>query len=249
MPRVRKVWEVPELRDYQSLLPLAGKGRKEKQSRFPHSGLLRRSELFFVIKPPSCMSKQIHDAACRHAVGRTSRIAHPAELLHVSLLLMDEFDEPPYHLVPRIETAIGSIRARPFDIVLDGCALYGNGQHLALTSSNRNSGIQAFVRMLHGALTRHNLPRIALRSLSPHVTIIYGYGRRELMSVKEPYAWPADEFALIYSHNGERRHEEFGRWHFDAEAPPYARPPTQLYLPALSETETRQSRRHDKGRH
>jgi RNA 2',3'-cyclic 3'-phosphodiesterase len=220
-----------ELRDHQPLLPLARGGIEEKQFRFPHTKLPRRSELFFVIKPTLCLSQEIHDAACQHALGRTNRSPHLAELLHVSLLLMDEFDEPPYHLIPRIETAVRSIRARPFEIVMDGCALYGNGQHLALTSRAKNSSLQAFVRMLHGALTRHNLPRQASRSLSPHVTIIYGYGRRELMAVREPYVWRADEFALIYSHNGEGRREEFGRWHFDAEAPPYMRLPDQLCLP------------------
>lgn len=219
------------MRNHQQLLPLARGGIEEKPLRLLHSKLPRRSELFFVIKPPLCLSQEIYEAACRHALGRTNRTPHPAGLLHVSMLLMDEFDEPPYHLVPRIETAVRSIRARPFEIVLDGCALYGNGQHLALTSRAKSSSIQAFVQMLHGALTRHNLPRQALRSLSPHVTMIYGYGRREVMALEEPYVWLADEFALIYSHNGEGRHEEFGRWHFDAGAPPYPRPPSQLSLP------------------
>lgn len=173
----------------------------------------------------------MHETARLHALGRTTRQPHPAQLLHVSLLLMDEFASPPYHLIPRIEAAVGSIRARPLDIVLDGCALYGNGQHLALTGSGKSTDIQAFVRMLHGALTRHNLQRQVSRFSSPHVTIIYGYGRKELLTVGKPYTWLASEFSLVYSHKGEKRHEQFGCWRFDTNAPPYPRQPTQLSLP------------------
>lgn len=219
------------MRYYQPMLPLIGTTPEGNPVPIPSSALPWRSKLFFLIKPPPCLSDEIYGLASSHVHGRTNRQPHPAALLHVSLLAMGQFDEPPYHLLPRIKAAIGSIRARPIRITLDESALYGGARHLALTSSGRNSDIQAFVRMLHGALTRHNLPRQTLTSISPHVTIIYGYGRRELVTRREPYEWLADEFALVYSHNGERRHEEFYRWRFDAEAAPYAKPPRQLYLP------------------
>lgn len=215
---------------HQPPLPLAGNTPEERRSRYAHVAPPRKSELFFVLKPPASLSEEIYEAACAHARGRTSRKPHAPHLLHVSLLLMDEFDKPPRELIPRIETAIGAIRARPLTVTLDGCALYGGGRHLALTSTARNADIQAFTRMLHGALSRQNLPRQAFRAPSPHVTIIYGYGRRELPTIEKPYAWLASKFALVYSHNGETRHEQFGCWSFDADAAPYCRPPSQLSL-------------------
>ncbi|TNM66386.1 2'-5' RNA ligase [Aliirhizobium smilacinae] len=181
----------------QSSMPLTGNAPKESGLRNPRSALSRRSKLFFVLKPPPSMSEEIYETACKHAHGRTNRQPHPADLLHVSLLLVDEFDKPPYELKPRIEAAVGSISARPLKVRLDGCDLYGGERHLALTGGGNSVDIQAFARMLHRALTKHNLPRQAFRLPSPHVTIIYGYGRRELLIVGKPYVWLASEFALV----------------------------------------------------
>lgn len=187
--------------------------------------------------------------ACEHAHGRTTRSPHPAELLHVSVLLMDQFDKPPHDLIPRIKAAIGTIKARPVGITLDACAIYGGGRHLALTSTAKNTDIQAFALMLHRELTRHNLPRQVLKAPSPHITIIYGYGRGELLTLRKQYSWVASEFELVYSHNGERRHEPFGRWRFDPEAPPYPKPPTQLCLLTEPIGRTADTPPHNSGRH
>jgi len=219
-----------ELPYHQPCLPLTGNVPEKNRSGQPHFAPRRSSELFFVLKPLPSLAEEIYKAACEHARGRTNRQPHPAHLLHVSLLLMDEFDKPPYDLIPRIETAIGSIRACPLTVTLDACAIYGGGRHLALTSATRNTDIQAFVRMLHGALSRHNLPRQAFRTPSPHVTIIYGYGRKEVLNIGKPFTWQAREFALVYSHKGETRHEPFGCWRFNADAPPYSRSESQLSL-------------------
>lgn len=221
---------------HQPCLPLTGNVPEKNLSEYPQFVPPRRSELFFVLKPPPSFAEEIYKAACDHAHGRTNRQPHPAHLLHVSLLSMDEFDKPPHDLIPRIEAAIGSIRARPLIVTLDACAICGGGRHLALTSAAKNADIQAFARMLHGALSRHNLPRQAFRAPSPHVTIIYGYGRKEVLNIGKPLTWQASEFALVYSHKGETRHEPFGCWRFDADAPPYSRPPSQLSL--LAETAT-----------
>ncbi|WP_312406121.1 2'-5' RNA ligase family protein [Rhizobium sp.] len=215
---------------HQPSLPLTGNAPEKNRSGHPHFAPRRRSELFFVLKPPPSLAEEIYKAACEHAHGRTNRQPHPAHLLHVSLLSMDEFDEPPYELIPRIETAIGSIRACPLTVTLDGCAIYGGGRHLALTSAAKNTDIQAFARMLHGALSRHNLPRQAFRAPSPHVTIIYGYGCKEVLNIGKLSTWQAREFALVYSHKGETRHEPFGCWRFNVDAPPYSRPASQLSL-------------------
>jgi 2'-5' RNA ligase len=219
-----------ELQYHQPSLPLTRNVHEKNRSGHPHFAPRRRSELFFVLKPPPSLAEEIYKAACEHAHGRTNRQPHPAHLLHVSLLSMEEFDEPPYELIPRIKKAIGSIKARPLTVTLDGCAIYGGGRHLALTSAAKNNDIQAFARMLHGALSRHNLPRQAFRAPSPHVTIIYGYGCKEVLNIGKLSTWQAREFALVYSHKGETRHEPFGCWRFNVDAPPYSRPASQLSL-------------------
>lgn len=169
--------------------------------------------------------------AARHAGSRTRRAAYPADLLHMTLLCMEQFDEPPRHLIPSIDAAIRWIRARPIRIDLDGSDLFGGKRHLVLTSSAVNRELRSFVRMLWNTLTRHNLPRFPLASFEPHVTVIYDCGKIGPLPVERPFGWVAEEFQLIYSHFGESRHEEFGRWRFDPEAPPYLSPPEQLRFP------------------
>lgn len=209
----------------RSLFPF---GRDRPSSRNTRKG--RRSKLFFALKFSDDLSLRIHDDTLRHAAGRTHRPAYPANLLHMTLLCMEEFYAPPYHLMPKIEQAMADIRARPIRIVFDRSAIFGKKQHLVLTGGDAHRELPSFVRMLHAALSRHNLPRYPATSFKPHVTVIYDCGRIKPMPVPEPYTYTASEFVLIYSHYGETRHEECGRWHFSATAPPYPRAAEQFQL-------------------
>lgn len=146
----------------------------------------------------------------------------------MTLLCMDEYFAPPYELIPRIEGAMAEISARPIFITLDRSVVFGAEKHLVLTNGTANPELRSFVLMLRDTLSRHNLPRDTRKSFKPHVTIIYGCGQIEPLAVGKPYAWTATEFQLVYSHHGESRHEEFGRWRFDPDAPPFPSTPEQL---------------------
>ena len=191
---------------------------------------LHPSKLFFALKPATFASRRMNRDAAGHARGRTRQTAYPADLLHMTLLCMEQFDAPPRYLRPSIDAALRKIRARPILIELDASDVFGGKKHLVVTSSSANRELRSFVRILRNTLTRHNLPRFPLTSFEPHVTIIYGCGKIDLLPVETPYSWVAEEFLLIYSHYGESRHEEFGRWDFDPDAPPYPILPEQLRL-------------------
>lgn len=209
----------------QSSLPFG-----EARAPSENAAGLQPSKLFFGLKPTSSLSFRMNHAAARHALDRTRRSAYPPHLLHMTLLCMEEFRAPPRRLIPVIQKAIGEIGARPIPIALDGSNLFGRKRHLVLTSSTVNRELRSFVRILRNTLSRHNLPCFPLTSFEPHVTVIYDCGQIDLLPVPQPYAWTAGEFLLIYSHYGESRHEEFGRWRFDPDAPPYPSSPEQLRL-------------------
>ena len=209
----------------QASLPLGGEDCTSPRGRTWHP-----SRLFLGLKPTAFASRKMNRDAARHAKARTWRSVYPVELLHMTLLCMEQFDEPPRHLIPHIDAAMYKIRARPIRIDLDGSGLFGGKRRLVLTSSAINRELRSFVRMLRNMLTKHNLPRFPLPSFQPHVTVIYGCGEIDLLPVKEPYSWIAEDFRLIYSHHGESRHEEFGRWGFDPDAPAYPSFPEQLRL-------------------
>ncbi|UXS33122.1 2'-5' RNA ligase [Agrobacterium tumefaciens] len=189
------------------------------------------NKVLLLLKPPAALAERIFaDASC-HAAGRTKREAYPAELLHITLLCIGCFETVPHGLVNRLKAALEEIKARPVPITFDRTSLFGNRNSLVLSSSREMPELKALVKMLQRALWRANLPYIAAPSFTPHLTMIYGCGKIEPMPAGKPYSWLAGSFELVFSHNGETRHEPLGRFALSAKADRYERPESQLYLP------------------
>lgn len=189
------------------------------------------SKLLLVLKPPPALAERIFADASHHAEGRTRREAYPAELLHITLMCIGCFDTVPHGLVKRLKAALGEVRARPVPITLDGSSLFGNRNSLVLRSSRDMPEIDALVRMLQRALWRANLPYIPASSFTPHITMVYGCGKIEPMPAGKPYSWLAGNFELVFSHNGETRHDSLGRFALSAKADSYE--PLESQLPLL----------------
>lgn len=200
----------------------------EKIRRFnPRSS----NKLLIMVKPPAALAERIFaDASC-HAEGRTKREAYPPALLHITLLCVGCFDTVPHGLVHRLKATLGEIKARPVPITFDGSSLFGNRNCLVLNSRREMLELKALAKMVQRALWRANLPYVAAPSFTPHLTMIYGCGKIETMPVEKPYSWLAGSFELIFSHNGETRHESLGRFALSAKADSYEQPECQLYLP------------------
>ncbi|AYM63836.1 2'-5' RNA ligase family protein [Agrobacterium fabrum] len=218
-----------ELTDKEGLRQLFLEGFElEKQRRInPRFS----SKVLIVVKPPAALAERIFTDASSHAAGRTKREAYPAELLHITLLCVGCFDTVPRGLVNRLKEALGEIRARPVPITFDGSSLFGNRNCLVLNSRREMLELRALAKMVQRALWRANLPYIAASSFMPHLTMIYGCGKIETMPVEKPYSWLAGSFEVIFSHNGETRHESLGRFALSAKADRYEQPESQLYLP------------------
>ncbi|EKJ94124.1 hypothetical protein C241_19811 [Bradyrhizobium lupini HPC(L)] len=200
----------------------------EKQRRVnPRFG----NKVLIVLKPPVALAERIFTDASCHAAGRTKRAAHPAELLHITLLCVGCFDTVPRSFANRLKAALGEIRARPVPITFDGSSLFGNRSCLALSSRREMLELRALAKMVQRALWRANLPFVAASSFTPHLTVVYGCGKIDIMPVEKPYSWLAGSFELIFSHNGETRHESLGRFPLSPKADRYEQPESQLYMP------------------
>lgn len=189
------------------------------------------SKLLIMVKPPAALAERIFaDASC-HAAGRTKREAYPPELLHITLLCVGCFETVPHGLVHRLKATLGEIKARPVPITFDGSSLFGNRNSLVLHSGSEMQELKALAKMVQRSLRRANLPYVAASSFTPHLTMIYGCGKIELMQVEKPYSWLAGNFELVFSHNGETRHELLERFALSPKADRYERPESQLHLP------------------
>ena len=189
-----------------------------------------RSKLLLLLKPPAALADRIFADASQYAEGRTRRAAYPAELLHITLLCIGCFETVPHGLISRLKAALGEINARPVPITFEETSLFGNRNSLVLRSSRDMPEIKALVKILQRALWRANLPFVTASSFTPHLTMIYGCGKIEPMPAGKPYSWLAGNFELVFSHNGETRHESLARFALSAKADRYERPESQLYL-------------------
>lgn len=194
------------------------------------SGSRSQSTLMFLLKPPKDLSLRMHQEAERQTKGDAAGPACPAHLLHMSLLCLGQFDAPPKAVIKRAEAAAERVQARPIPITLDSSGFLGSKRHLALYPGRGNPRIVQFGEILGRTLRHHNLAGMPKQQPTPHVTLSYDSCTDEPMSIERNYAWIAGEFVLVFSHHGEARHEEIGRWSLNPQAPPYATPAEQLKM-------------------
>ncbi|MDS7595938.1 2'-5' RNA ligase [Agrobacterium tumefaciens] len=187
-----------------------------------------QSKALFLLKPPQPVGEQIFADTCRHAGGRTHREAYPADLLHITLFCVGCFRTLPEGLLGRIQKAMDEIRARPIPVALDRSAIFGDRASLVLKSSYDTVEIEGLSRILQRHLRKKNLPFVQIGPSVPHITTIYGCGNIDTMPITQPYCWTADNFELVFSHYGQTRHEELGRWSLSTQADDYERPARQL---------------------
>jgi 2'-5' RNA ligase len=187
-----------------------------------------KRRLMFVFKPPAALTIKMNEDAAFYVASQNDRPPHPANLLHMSLVFVEEFEELPKALIRKAIAAAEEIRARPIPITLDSAGLFGATRHLALYPRGGNVPIWQFTELLGNALKRQNLPHFRAKDSTPHVTLVYGCGKIEPMPIERNYAWIAGEFMLVCSHIGETRHDEIGRWSLDPAAPAYVPRPQQL---------------------
>lgn len=189
------------------------------------------SKLLITVRPPAALAARIFADSSHHAAKQTKREAHPATVLHITLLCVGCFEAVPEGLVHRLKNTLGEIKARPVPITFDRTSLFGNRGSLALHSSHEMLELQSLSTMLQRALWRANLPFVAPSSFAPHLALITGCGRIEPMPVEKPYSWLAGSFELVCSHVGEPQLELLARFALTPKAECYERPESQLHLP------------------
>lgn len=167
--------------------------------------------LFLAIRPDENTAARIFasGAALRALHGLRGRpIA--SERLHITLHFVGDFD---VILAERAVEAVRSVRAGPFDIILDRVMSFPNRNQkcpFVLGSTAPSQELKNFRKELAAALLQAGL-RNDLRGFTPHLTLLY-----DEQIVKEhfiePIRWAVQEFVLVHSFVGRGRHETLGHW-------------------------------------
>ncbi len=152
--------------------------------------------------------------AYRHARS-LSAPSRPRELLHVTLNGIGAYRRLPQDIVFGAEQVAATVRARPFELVLDEVMSFrhpGEPQAFAICGRQENEALLDLRRQIQEGLYEAGLPYNLGGHLTPHMTLLYD--RKTVLPEKldRPVSWSVREFLLIHSVYGKGEHNVVGRW-------------------------------------
>lgn len=134
--------------------------------------------------------------------------------LHVTMYPVGGFvGQPPAEIMRAARAAADSVRAAPFEIVLDHARSFPRGQGkrpYVLLGGDGVMDLMPLQQKLGGAMVRRNL-HVGGYVFNPHCTIAYDSRDHADVAI-EPVSWVAREFVLIESWVGLTQHHVRGRW-------------------------------------
>jgi len=162
--------------------------------------------LLFALKPTPVIARQT-DHFASSIGGSEDRILPDHQ--HLTLAVTADHVDYPYAVVKALLRAGTGITAEPFDLVLDHLSFSSRSAALRPSRAVPLLGDlqRSVTAAMHGA-------GVALRpgwSFSPHQTLFYRDGRPEQRKV-EGFSWRVEQFVLLCSHVGHRRHDILGTW-------------------------------------
>ncbi|MEG3161942.1 2'-5' RNA ligase family protein [Sphingomonas sp. LB2R24] len=167
---------------------------------------IARHRLFFAIRPPLPLARQITAAAVWFETdGDKLRPEH----LHVTIDILDDHDRVSTALERDLKAIGDAVEAAPFALQFDTAV--GSERSIALRSRHKNASLAALHQRIAVARESAGLSQRKGYQFSPHMTLGYRDGAPFTQTIA-PIGWAADAFVLVHSHVGRTRHDVIGRW-------------------------------------
>ncbi|QWW68068.1 2'-5' RNA ligase family protein [Rhizobium sp. WYJ-E13] len=176
----------------------------------------RHHRLFFMLRPTTeAASEALEIAQAYRNAHSLTEPSRPRELLHVTLNGIGAYRRLPQDIVFGAEQVAATVRARPFDLVLDEVISFshpGEPQAFVICSRQENEALLDLRRQIQEGLYEAGLPYNLGGHLTPHMTLLYD--RKTVLPEKlnRPVQWNIREFLLIHSIYGKSEHNVVGRW-------------------------------------
>jgi RNA 2',3'-cyclic 3'-phosphodiesterase len=137
-----------------------------------------------------------------------------AQLLHVTLHGVGEYDGVPKGEVKRAKEAGAKISAKPFDVVFDRAMSFDRkrkGQPFVLLTADEVALVTLY-QLLGGAMRDVGFRKVASK-FRPHMTLLYG-DRLVKERPIEPFRWTVRDFVLVQSlrGRGQSQYIHLARW-------------------------------------
>ncbi len=162
--------------------------------------------LFFMLRPPLVLARQITSAAHWFEGGRGTLTP---ERLHVTIDILDDFAEADAMPTQQLLEIGAEVAAAPFAITFD--RVVASAHSIALRPSGKVAGLDTLRATLLRAQTARGIAEREGYRFSAHMTLGYRKGAPFNERIA-PIGWEVDAFELIHSHVGRTRHDVLGRW-------------------------------------
>ncbi len=167
---------------------------------------IARHRLFFAIRPPLPLARQITEAAAWFD-GPEQKLR--PEHLHVTIDILDDHDRVSTALERDLKAIGDAVEAAPFALQFDTAV--GSERSIALRPRHKNASLAALHQRIAVARESAGLSQRKGYRFSPHMTLGYRDGAPFTQAIA-PICWTADAFVLVHSHVGRTRHDVIGRW-------------------------------------
>lgn len=170
--------------------------------------------LFFAIFPDSATAAAIarQADALRSAHGLSGRPLSP-ERFHITLHHLGDHAGVRRDIVSMASEAAEAITTAPFEVTFDRAASFHNGGNnpFVLQGGEGLEALKAFQRDLGLAMARAGLGKLADKTFTPHVTMLYDK-RLVAEQALSPIRWTVGGLTLIHSLLGRTEHIPLARW-------------------------------------
>ncbi|KQY29795.1 2'-5' RNA ligase [Caulobacter sp. Root487D2Y] len=170
--------------------------------------------LFFAIFPDPATAACIAERAdALRAAHRLNGRPLAPERFHITLHHLGDHAGVRRDIVAMAGQAAEAIRTAPFEVVFDRAASFHNGGNnpFVLQGGEGLDALKVFQRDLGLAMARAGLGKLADKSFTPHVTMLYD---RQLVAEQAtaPVRWTVGGFTLVHSLLGRTEHVALGNW-------------------------------------
>jgi len=170
--------------------------------------------LFFAIFPDPVTAAGIaREADNLRASHRLNGRPLAPERLHITLHHLGDHAGVRRDIVAMAGEAAEAVTAESFEVTFDRAASFHNGGNnpFVLQGGEGLDALKAFQSDLGLAMARAGLGKLADKSFTPHVTMLYD---KRLVAAQAitPVKWTVRDFTLIHSLLGRTKHIPLARW-------------------------------------
>lgn len=156
----------------------------------------KTQRLFFALWPDPAVRRRLAETATAVAAGARGRWI-PAERLHITLLFLGNVTAETRNA---IESAMDSVAAAPFDIVLDRLGFWPRSRVVWMGANKVPAELLHLYQALASAVAGCGAS-LETRPYQPHLTLMRDARHPPAEKTPAPVAWRVASFALVASEN------------------------------------------------